>query len=116
VRYVERNPVRAGLIRRAEEYAWSSAAAHCGLRGDEVLSEMAPPEWLVNLPAAEVHKRWSLWLRDKDDEQVLRRLRMCTRTGRPAGAPDFVDRLERLLGRILRRKKGGRPRKRKKPG
>jgi putative transposase len=27
--YVERNPVRAGLVGSAEEYAWSSAAAHC---------------------------------------------------------------------------------------
>ena len=30
VRYVELNPVRAGLVARAEDYAWSSAAAHCG--------------------------------------------------------------------------------------
>ena len=26
--YVERNPVRAGLSERAEEFEWSSAAAH----------------------------------------------------------------------------------------
>ena len=32
VRYVERNPVRAGLVRRAERYPWSSAAAHVGRR------------------------------------------------------------------------------------
>lgn len=30
VRYVERNPVRAGLVSRAEDYPWSSAPAHCG--------------------------------------------------------------------------------------
>ena len=30
LRYVERNPVRAGMAERAEEYEWSSAAAHCG--------------------------------------------------------------------------------------
>ena len=29
IRYVERNPVRARLVRRAENYPWSSAAAHC---------------------------------------------------------------------------------------
>jgi putative transposase len=34
VAYVERNPVRAGLVRRAEDYPWSSARAHCGLRED----------------------------------------------------------------------------------
>ena len=30
VRYVERNPVRARIVRKAENYPWSSAAAHCG--------------------------------------------------------------------------------------
>ena len=42
-RYVERNPVRAGLVARAEEHAWSSAAGHCGLRKDAVLAEDFPP-------------------------------------------------------------------------
>ena len=32
VRYVERNPVRARMVRKAEQYPWSSAAAHCGGR------------------------------------------------------------------------------------
>ncbi|MCK5863023.1 MAG: transposase, partial [Candidatus Hydrogenedentes bacterium] len=31
VRHVERNPVAAGIVERAEQYRWSSAAAHCGL-------------------------------------------------------------------------------------
>lgn len=34
IRYVERNPVRAGLVTAAEDYPWSSAASHCGLRDD----------------------------------------------------------------------------------
>jgi putative transposase len=38
IRYVERNPVRARMIDWAEEYPWSSAAAHCGLKTDPVLS------------------------------------------------------------------------------
>ena len=37
LRYVEQNLVRAGIVQRAEEYPWSSAAAHCGLRPDAVL-------------------------------------------------------------------------------
>ncbi|MCP3882633.1 MAG: hypothetical protein GY701_30185, partial [Sulfitobacter sp.] len=39
IRYVERNPVRAQMVGRAEAYWWSSAAAHCGLRADTVLAE-----------------------------------------------------------------------------
>jgi putative transposase len=41
IRYVERNPVRAKLVRKAENYPWSSAAAHCGLREDPVLTTKA---------------------------------------------------------------------------
>jgi putative transposase len=38
LRYVERNPVRARIVRKAENYMWSSAAAHCGLREDATLT------------------------------------------------------------------------------
>ncbi|KKL68886.1 hypothetical protein LCGC14_2120480, partial [marine sediment metagenome] len=38
VRYVERNPVRARIVRKAQNYRWASAAAHCGLREDPLLS------------------------------------------------------------------------------
>ena len=37
VRYIELNPVRAGLVRKAEEWRWSSARGHLGLSDDPVL-------------------------------------------------------------------------------
>ena len=40
-------------------------------------------------------------------------LRHGTHTGRPADGTDFIARLEALVGRVLRPKKGGRPRKHK---
>jgi putative transposase len=108
VRYVERNPVRAALVRRAEDWPWSSAAAHGGRRPDVLLSALPPPPaWLED---------WSAWLSTPEAEQTVDRLRPCTRTGRPAGASDFVDRLERLLGRLLAPQNGGRPRKKNKYG
>lgn len=36
-RYVELNPVHAGMTKKAEEYPWSSARFHLGLRGKDVL-------------------------------------------------------------------------------
>ena len=47
LRYVERNPVRARIVRKAENYMWSSAAAHCGLREDATLTvsgDINPPD------------------------------------------------------------------------
>jgi putative transposase len=116
VRYVERNPVRARLVARAEEYPWSSAAAHCGLRADGLLTDGPWPEWMTNLSARQRHAKWRQWLRSQDDEEALKRLRRCTRTGRPAGGEGFIDLLERIVGRPLRPKKAGRPRKKRKQG
>jgi len=104
VRYVEMNPVRAGMVEHAEEHPWSSAAAHCGLRGDNVLSAEFPPPVVV--------KDWVSWLRDgPDEEDAYNTIRKQTRTGRPCGSPKFLDQLESLLSRVLRPKKRGRPKK-----
>jgi len=105
VRYVERNPVRVGLVPRAEDYAWSSAAAHCGLTDDGLLRG--------DLEQADHVGNWRAWLLDEDDAAV-RMLRERTRTGRPCGPAEFVERLEKLLGRPLTPKKRGRKPKRKK--
>src|SRR5438477_12199367 len=56
IRYVERNPVRAGLVQRAEEYAWSSAPAHAGLRADAILT--LSPAWRAVFARVGA---WSAW-------------------------------------------------------
>lgn len=38
IRYVECNPVRAGMVQCAEDYRWSSAAAHCANKPDGLLN------------------------------------------------------------------------------
>ena len=58
IRYVERNPVRAGMVARAEDYLWSSAAAHCGLRDDSLLNDDFPPTGVI--------RNWSEWLMIED--------------------------------------------------
>src|SRR5579871_6903054 len=40
LRYAELNPLRAGLVAAAEQWRWSSAAAHCGAALPEALLEM----------------------------------------------------------------------------
>jgi len=105
VRYVERNPVRAGIVPRAEDYTWSSAAGHCGLAADQLLSG--------DLEQADHVGNWRAWLLDEDD-QAVRMLRERTRTGRPCGPAEFVERLEKLVGRPLTARKRGRKPKPKK--
>jgi putative transposase len=103
VRYVERNPVRAGLCERAEDYLWSGAAAHCGLRDDLLLDPKFPPEGFI--------KDWSEWLRIEHSDEDRVQLRSHTFTGSPWCSPEFLVQLEERTGRSLGPRKRGRPKK-----
>jgi putative transposase len=104
IRYVERNPVRAGLVDRAEDYPWSSAGAHCGLRNDPLLSPIATGRSSEN---------WSDWLAGIERSTVLEALREHTNSGHPFGSKDFIQTLERQLGHPIVLRPRGRPPKEK---
>ncbi len=104
VRYVENNPVRAGIVKRAEDYGWSSARAHVNGEPDAVLSH--------DCPIAEGISDWSAYLREAEEEGLIEALRGSTKTGRPCGSASFVSKIEEIIGRRLRTSRGGRPRKR----
>jgi putative transposase len=89
-RHVELNPVRAKLVADAAEWAWSSVKAHLVGRNDR-LANVAPM-------LAMVHD-WRSFLDSAIREEELRGH---GGTGRPLGSANFVDRLERLVGRTLR--------------
>ena len=97
LRYVERNPVRARLVRRAWRYPWSSAAAHveAGPDASELLDLAA---WRKQWSAA----KWREQLCEPEDDVEAGRLRRCTHTGRPLASDGFLSKLERRLGRRLR--------------
>jgi putative transposase len=99
VAYVERNPVRAGIVRRAEDYKWSSAAAHCGLREDPVIS--------LDLPLIPLVPDWSAWLAEEERTEDLEFIRRATHTGRPCASEEFAKMLEAKLGRPCVRRKPG---------
>jgi len=104
-RYIELNPVRAGLVDAPTRYQWSSAAAHA--RGkDDSLVRVAP--LLEQVP------NWRGFLARVIREEDIKALRAAERTGRPLGDETFLATLEQKLGRILCRQKPG-P-KRKPPG
>lgn len=100
VRYVERNPVRAGLVERAEDYEWSSARCHARDRPDELLAPARPFPGNV--------EDWSDWLAIEPHEEQVEALRRNTSRGRPTGSEEFVAQLEVQLARTLRAEKRGR--------
>ena len=103
VRYVELNPVRAKLCDAAENWRWSSARAHMLGCGDGNVEAQ---------PMLDRVGDWRSYLQHEVPDSLERSIRGHTRTGRPAGSNEFIEQLERLTGRALKRQKPGpRPRK-----
>ena len=106
VRYVERNPVRARMVRKAENYRWSSAAAHCRSGPDPVLT--LKPFWQKQFAG---RGDWSVWLVEGDAPQRLEILRRNIDKGLPCGSEKFIQKLEKQSGRALQYRPRGRPKK-----
>ena len=104
--YVERNPVRAGAVRCAWKYPWSSAAAHCAGADATGLLHLKP--WRK----AWEPRQWRQQLRRRGDDELTDRLRLATRSGRPLGSNSFLSKIERAVGHRLRPLPVGRPRTR----
>ena len=106
LRYVELNPVRAGLATVAEDWQWSSARAH--LSGGDGASVLEMSEWAARWTA----KSWrDILERGLEDGALLERIRESTRTGRPMAEGDSMLELETRVGRALRPQKRGPKRK-----
>lgn len=103
VRYVERNPVRAGMVERAEDYPWSSAAFHLGLKPDRLIR--SDTQW--GRPVEDWHKA----LAEPEEEQMLQMIRSRTHCGFPCGDNEFISRLAEIIGRPLVLRSRGRPKK-----
>jgi putative transposase len=93
-RYVELNPVRANLVRSAEDWPWSSARAHLWGIEDPLLGPSVVtatwPDWDAALACP------------LPEEEVLE-FRQREKSGFPLATPEQVRQLEEKLGRRLRR-------------
>ena len=105
-RYIEMNPVRAGLVDRADDYRWSSAAAHLTGVDDKLVKAATLLDKSID---------WREYLREAENEEFAGRLRRHQCTGRPFGGPGLLEKIQQLFGRDLKPKKPGRkPKKGKK--
>ena len=101
-RYVERNPVKAGIVSHPRDYEWSSARFHLGITEADM---MVADRTMLGLVSD-----WEDLL-SSENEEDSERLRLSTRTGRPAGDNEFAEKVEKLTGRDPRPRRPGRPRK-----
>ncbi len=98
-RYVELNPVRAGLVGAAADWPWSSARAHLAGRDDGLVA---------TAPLLGMAPDWTEFLGAGLSEAEHRAIQRGERTGRPLGSAEFTADLERRLGRPLAPRKRGR--------
>ena len=100
VRYVTLNPVRAKLVRRARDWAWSSARAHLAGRDDKVVKVA---------PVLERTGDFAQFLSEPFDEaESYQALRRAETIGRPLGSDRWLKALEKRTGRTLAPQRRGR--------
>lgn len=99
VRYVSLNPVRAGLVERAQDWRWSSVSDHLSTRDSELVKVA---------PVLERYGDFATFLgQPEDSTEAYRMLRQSETTGRPLGTEKWIEKLSALTGRELKPKKRG---------
>ena len=101
LRYIERNPLRAGLVEHAEDWPWSSLS-RSRLKMD--------PDWLCPLPVSRP-PNWISWVNQPQTEAELEQLRRSVNRGAPYGSADWVQRIATQLGLEASVRPRGRPKK-----
>ena len=100
LRYVERNPLRAKLVKRAEDWPWSSLSIQ------KAAHPLPPHPGPMPRPA-----NWLEWVNEPDDPDELSALRTSVNRGAPWGSRTWVQRTAVRLGLEASLRPRGRPRK-----
>lgn len=104
VRYVERNPLRANLVTRAEDWRWSSL-------GQMSSAEPIPlSTWPIPWPSNARRQDWVEWVNLPQTEGELASVRACAARGQPFGDEGWVQQVATRLDLVATLRPRGRPR------
>jgi putative transposase len=98
LRYVALNPVRARLVKRPQDWRWSSVHAHLGGASDGITAVG---------PVAARYPDFAALIDAGPDIEAFARLRRAETIGRPVGSEAFLEQIEDLTGRTLKPQKRG---------
>lgn len=105
VRYIEQNPVRANIVKQAQDYQFSSAKAHLEGKQDDLIGEELFDEWQ--------RKEYAKLLEEDISKERIERIRSAVKAGRPFGSEAFLQKMEETMDRRFMPKSPGRPKYRK---
>ena len=101
MQYVEANPLRAGLVERAEQWPWSSLAIRCGEEKD--ISLDAGPTRLPH--------NWPKLVQSAADKSQQEKIEHCIKRGCPYGSKQWTNQTSTILGLESTMRPRGRPKK-----
>jgi putative transposase len=107
-RYIELNPVRAGMVDDPAAYPWSSYRAN-GLGQPDAL--LTPHALYLSLDR-EAQARQAAYralFRSELDKEALADIRLALNQGQPLGKGRFLDQIEQMTGRRCEARPRGRP-------
>ena len=105
-RYIERNPVRAHIVKKPYEYPWSSAKDHSGITHTSIIDAHGLFNY-IEIP----QDGWEGFIDAQDRAEDISMIRKYSMTGRPLGNESFIQKLEKQLGKRVRALPVGRPKK-----
>jgi len=110
MRYVELNPVRAGMTADAWGWRWSSARAHTSPQTHDELLDWPWFKWMEEARLGVwSYADWKAILLTAESPEEVDGMRRATKLGEPLGSDEFVRDLEAKAGRRLRVWAPGRP-------
>jgi len=101
IRYVERNPVRAGMVQSPWEYAWSSARTRLGKKYNVITLNNIDNDYHID--------SWKNYITKEDTQEDLFDIRQSTQQGKAAGPVSNIQKMEMIVKRKLFVSSRGRP-------
>ena len=108
-RYIELNPVRAKMVKKPEEYRWSSYRVKVGL-ADQGWIDIDPGYRALGRTQDERAKRYLAWVRDAIPEGEWNQIRAAVQRGQLTGTNRFINEVARRVGQRVECRPQGRPR------
>ena len=107
-RYIELNPVRAGMVQDPANYVWSSYQYHA--LGKSIALCTPHEEYLrLGKSAGERQRHYRALFRTHVDDELIAEIRSAVNKGLALGGERFKDEIEQVHGRRVRPARMGRP-------
>jgi putative transposase len=107
-RYIENNPVRAGMVEKAEDYPWSSYRHHAMDLADSIVTDH-PVFLSLGETKEERQREYKKLCNEAISDEVIEEIRNSIQSGLVMGRVKFQDEIEVMLKRRIRPGKKGRP-------